>query len=236
MAGSSFAEARRARSRPWIGVGALAGLALAGSWSLHALADTYSEPAGIPRLIPFHARLDQSGVPVSGSVTATFELYDSMAGGTRLWGPETHPSRNEQELSVMLALAHRSTTSSRAGRYCRSRSARRSFAAPAPGSYALREELRPRSAPPRRICRAFAYHGYVDRFTVTGRVRHSPASCPTTTAGGSPRRARPTQPRTPSACSCNDGGSADRRERRHTRPASSGRTPRERAVGASSPT
>lgn len=87
-------------------IGALTGVALAAvvvAYAVSALADTYSEPAGIPRLIPFRARLDQGGVPVSGSLTATFELYDAMTGGTRLWGPETHTvTAVNGELNVML--------------------------------------------------------------------------------------------------------------------------------------
>ncbi len=60
------------------------------SYAAVAIGDTFSSPGGVPRLIPFRGRLDQGGVAVTTSVTASFSLFDAPVGGARLWGPEVH--------------------------------------------------------------------------------------------------------------------------------------------------
>lgn len=68
----------------------LAVLVVAGSWTLHALADTYADPGGVPRLIPFRGHLELGGSPVTGAVTIEARIHDAASGGALLWGPETH--------------------------------------------------------------------------------------------------------------------------------------------------
>lgn len=64
-----------------------AGLAV---WTFEAAADPYSEPEGVPRLLPFHGQLEHDGSAVAHEVTIEASLYDAAAGGRLLWGPETH--------------------------------------------------------------------------------------------------------------------------------------------------
>ena len=48
--------------------------------------------AGIPHLISYQGRLtDAQNVPITGSRSVTFRIYDSSAGGNLLWS-ETHSS------------------------------------------------------------------------------------------------------------------------------------------------
>lgn len=72
---------------PLFGAAALVGV---GSWVTDVWADSYADPGGVPRLVPFRGHLEQSGAPVTSTVTASFTIYDAPAGGALLWGPETH--------------------------------------------------------------------------------------------------------------------------------------------------
>lgn len=48
--------------------------------------------AGIPHLISYQGRLtDAQGIPITGSKSVTFRIYDASAGGNLLWS-ETHSS------------------------------------------------------------------------------------------------------------------------------------------------
>lgn len=73
-----------------IGMLLLATLVVAGSFTLHAVADTYSDPGGVPRLIPFRGHLESGGSPVTSAVTIEAQIHDAATGGALLWGPETH--------------------------------------------------------------------------------------------------------------------------------------------------
>ncbi len=72
------------------GVVAVAGFALIGAFALSALADPYSEPEGVPRLITFRGYLDEAGVPMSRAVTLTATIHGHPTTDSVLWGPETH--------------------------------------------------------------------------------------------------------------------------------------------------
>lgn len=48
--------------------------------------------AAVPQLINYQGKLtDNSGAPITSAVTLKFRIYDAPAGGTLLWGPESHP-------------------------------------------------------------------------------------------------------------------------------------------------
>lgn len=63
-------------------------VALLGGWQ--ALADVWSEPGGVPRLVPYRGHLELDGVPVDGALSLAVSIYDAEAGGELLWGPETN--------------------------------------------------------------------------------------------------------------------------------------------------
>ena len=64
--------------------------------------DAPAEPEGVPNpVFSYQGMLtDQSGSPISATVTMTFALYDSPASGTALWGPEV------QTVTVRSGLFH----------------------------------------------------------------------------------------------------------------------------------
>lgn len=98
----------RRTSRPLIGIAALALAAGMFAYGASAFGDTFSEAGGVPRLVPFRAHIEQSGVPVTSALTLTFALYDQPSGGALLWGPEAHTlTPANGEISVMLGQTER---------------------------------------------------------------------------------------------------------------------------------
>lgn len=69
---------------------ALAGAVVLVAFSLRTLADTYADPGGVPRLLPFRGHLESGGAPVTTEVTLEARIFDAGTGGALLWGPETH--------------------------------------------------------------------------------------------------------------------------------------------------
>lgn len=69
---------------------ALVGAVILVTISLRTLADTYADPGGVPRLLPFRGHLESGGAPVVTAVTLEARIYDAATGGALLWGPETH--------------------------------------------------------------------------------------------------------------------------------------------------
>ena len=44
--------------------------------------------AAVPKRISYQGKITQStGIPCNGSMSMTFRIYDSLAGGKLLWGP-----------------------------------------------------------------------------------------------------------------------------------------------------
>ncbi len=73
------------------------------TYGLGAVADTLSDPDGVPRLVPFRAHLERAGAPVTTPITVEVEVFDAASGGTSLWGPESHTvTPAAGELTVLL--------------------------------------------------------------------------------------------------------------------------------------
>ncbi len=72
------------------------------SYGVHVFADTFSDPEGVPRLIPFRGHLEQGGVPVSSPVELTFSLFDAPSGGTPSWTETRMVTPVNGEFSVLL--------------------------------------------------------------------------------------------------------------------------------------
>lgn len=71
--------------------------------AIQAIADEFSDPEGIPRLIPYRGHLELDGVPVDGAVELAVSLYDAETSGALLWGPETiSTTAVDGDFSVML--------------------------------------------------------------------------------------------------------------------------------------
>ena len=74
----------RSRAIPLFAIAALAASAM---YALGALADAFSAPEGVPRLVPFRGHLEAAGAPVTVPVIAGYALFDSPTGGSQLWPP-----------------------------------------------------------------------------------------------------------------------------------------------------
>lgn len=57
------------------------------------LMDTVNAPGPSATTVNYQGRLaDASGNPLTGVYAMSFSLYDANSGGTRFWGPESHPT------------------------------------------------------------------------------------------------------------------------------------------------
>lgn len=77
-------------SSRWVHLLALVAAVVLVTVSLQTFADTYADPGGVPRLLPFRGHLESGGAPVVTEVTLEARIYDAGTGGALLWGPETH--------------------------------------------------------------------------------------------------------------------------------------------------